>query len=125
MSAEAKKALVCNYAVETKVFRLGALCYVLDPNPGSGGERVKIVARARGSNGRWVEKWEVRWRLHNFRVKLVYPERSVYKRLPAREWDDAEAAAWDRASNEERGRRLEKYGPAAYGQAQEVGHENP
>lgn len=117
MSYEARQALACNVAAGTGALRHRALCYVVDDGPGSGGEKVKVAARARGG-GRWFEHWVPRWRLHNFRVKTVVPEQGLYKRLPARDWTEAEAAAFDRAASEERGARLQKFGPARYGRAQ-------
>jgi hypothetical protein len=114
-AAESKKALACNYAVATKSCRQNALCYVINPNPGWGGERVQLLARSRG--GRWIQKWEVRWRLHNFRVKTVVPEQSIFNDIPDwPEWDSFDGARWNKWASEERGKRLEKFGPADYGQ---------
>jgi hypothetical protein len=111
-----KKALACNYAVATKVCPQNALCYIIDRNPGSGGERVKLLARSRG--GRWVEKWEVRWRLHNFRVKTVPSSNPIHGRVPDYpEWTKFDAVSWDKIASEERGARLEKFGPSGYGKA--------
>jgi hypothetical protein len=100
-----KRSIACNYAIATRVCSEGALCFVLDLNPGSGGERLMIRARSRG--GKWVTKWEARHRLHNFRFKTVPPSHPQYDEVAdfsnLTEFDVARLGI---ASNEERGERL-------------------
>jgi hypothetical protein len=52
---------------------------VLNPNRGWGGERVRLLARSR--SGRWIEKWETRKRLGNFRWKTIPAEHPFYGRI--------------------------------------------
>lgn len=64
-----KIAIACNFAVPISECPLGGLAYVIDLNPGSGGASVRLYARTR--SGRWIDKWERRHRLCNFRVKTI------------------------------------------------------
>lgn len=90
-----RRVVQCNYAVPVSVAAAGARAYLVQPNPGSGNDRIMILARSRG--GRWIEKWENIRRLENFRCKMLPPEHPLYghKRIwDERIWDDdAEAMA--------------------------------
>jgi hypothetical protein len=100
-----KKAIVCNYAVATRACSLGARCYLINENPGWGGERVQILARSRG--GIWIKRWEAAWRLHNFRFKTVPPGNPVYARvIDFSEWDESLLAAFNKRRDAERGGKL-------------------
>ena len=74
-----RRVIACNYAEGISPVSAGSLCYVLDANRGGGGDRVRLLARSRG--GRWIEKWETRKRLTNFRMKTVPPEHPRYAQL--------------------------------------------
>lgn len=100
-----KKAVVCNYAVATKTSSLGSLAYLINENPGWGGERVQILARSRG--GRWIEKWEAAWRLHNFRFKTIPPQKPVYERvMDFSHWDDMRLKWFNEARDRDRGGKI-------------------
>ena len=100
-----RKAVACNYAIATKMVSLGSLAYLINENPGWGGERVQILARSRG--GRWIRKWEASWRLHNFRFKTIPPENPVYDGVfDFSHWDESRLMAFNRQRDEERGGRL-------------------
>lgn len=100
-----KKAVACNYAIATKVCRLGALAYLINENPGWGGERVQILARAHG--GRWVKKWEAAWRLHNFRFKTIPTASPVYERVfDFSHWDDTRLHGFNAARDRNRGEKI-------------------
>jgi hypothetical protein len=79
--AEDKRTIACNYRDGISSVARGALCYVLTPNHGNAGERVRLLARSRG--GRWIVKWEDTRRLTNFRYKTVQPEHPRYEDV----WD--------------------------------------
>jgi hypothetical protein len=73
------RVIACNYTIATKTAAAGALCYVVDVNPGNGHNRIFLLSRSRG--GRWIKKWEDIRRLGNFRVKTIPPENPRYKTL--------------------------------------------
>lgn len=73
------RVIACNYKESISAVRKGALCYMLNSNPGNGGERVNLLIRSR--SGRWIEKWENVKRLGQFRMKTVPPEHPQYERL--------------------------------------------
>jgi hypothetical protein len=101
-----KKALACNYAVTTKVAVLGSLCYVIDDNPDWGGERVQVLVHSR--SGRWIRRWEVSWRLHNFRLKTIPPTSGLWSRVrDYSHWrGDREVKWFNEARDKERGGQL-------------------
>lgn len=99
-----KKVVACNYAIATKICSVGALCYLLNENPGWGGERVEILARSRG--GHWIRKWEASWRLHNFRFKTMVPENSVYDRVFESSWDEQRVKWFNDARDRNRGEKI-------------------
>jgi hypothetical protein len=99
------KVMVCNYAEGTSECRKGALCYVANENPGSGGERVELLVRSRG--GRWIRKWEARHRLERWRIRTVPPAHPLYEQLIGGSHPTA-AAAQDAAARCERIRRMVK-----------------
>jgi hypothetical protein len=72
-------AVTCNYREGTNVARSGGKAYLADWHWSGGGyERVRVVARSRGS--RWVTKWEPLKRLKDFRSTTIPPEHPMYKR---------------------------------------------
>lgn len=71
-----KIAIACNIAEPTKECVAGALAFVINFNPGSGGESMHVYARSR--SGRWIRKWERLHRLTNFRVKTIPPAHPRY-----------------------------------------------
>lgn len=73
------RVTVCNYAVAINSVPQSAKAYVLLHNPGGGGDRLYILVKSR--SGRWIEKWEDRRRLTNFREKTVPPQHPLYERL--------------------------------------------
>lgn len=77
--SEDRRAIACNYIEGTSPTPQGGLAYVLLPNPGSGAERVQLLARSR--SGRWIEKWEDIRRLTNFRWKTIPPDHPLYERV--------------------------------------------
>jgi hypothetical protein len=100
-----KKAVACNYAIATNVCGLGSLVYLINENPGWGGERVQVLARSRG--GRWIRKWEAAWRLHNFRFKNLPPENPIYERIfDFSHWDNARLRSFNQQRNRERGGKI-------------------
>lgn len=66
------KFISCNYIQPAKVAAEGALCFVLNPNPGNGAANVELLIRSRG--GRLICKWERIHRLGRFRLKTVVSE---------------------------------------------------
>lgn len=66
------KFIACNYVEPAKVAAKGALCFLVNPNPGNGGANVKLLIRSRG--GRLICKWERIHRLGKFRLKTVVSE---------------------------------------------------
>lgn len=100
-----KRAIACNYAVATKVCSLGALAYLINENPGWGGERVQVLARSRG--GHWIKKWEASWRLHNFRFKTIPAAKSIYDRVfDFHHWDDTRLRWFNEARDRNRGEKI-------------------
>lgn len=90
LPAADRRVVQCNYAAPTSACTQGARAYLVRPNPGSGDDRIVILARSRG--GRWVEKWESIGRLGNFRCKTLPAEHPLY--FDERLWDyEAEAMA--------------------------------
>jgi hypothetical protein len=72
-----KLAIACNIAEPTKECVRGALAFVINDNPGNGGESMQVLARSR--SGRWIRKWERLYRLCNFRVKTIPPTHPRYE----------------------------------------------
>lgn len=102
---EGKKAVACNYAVATKICSLGALAYLINQNPGWGGDRVEILARSRG--GHWIRRWEASWRLHNFRFKTIPLAKSVYDRVfDFSLYDDQWLRHFNEARDKNRGEKI-------------------
>lgn len=71
-----RRVIACNYAQGTKVCKKGARAYVTLTNPGSGHERIELLARSRG--GRWVNKWENIRYLKDFRLTTIPPEHPLF-----------------------------------------------
>jgi hypothetical protein len=71
--------MVCNLLVDIPSARKGSLCYVVLQNEGHDGDRLFLLIRSR--SGRWIEKWEARTRLTNFRVKTIPRENPMWVRL--------------------------------------------
>lgn len=88
--------IACNYAEPSKVAVGGALCYVTQPNPGGGHDRMCLLIRSRG--GRWIEKWERIERLTNFRVKTLPPEHPKYGDYRLWDYDAEQYAEWMRVA---------------------------
>ena len=91
------RVIACNIAISDSVFSPGALCYVVNGNPGWGGE-TSIEVYGRSRSGRWVRKWIRTRRLFNFRLKQVPPETFRYKYLKDYAWgtgyDDVQIRTW-------------------------------
>ena len=68
------RVLTCNYRGGTSVHAAGAKAYVLRVN---GGDPDRPVLLARSRSGRWVQRYEDRRRLHNFRVTTVPSQRGT------------------------------------------------
>lgn len=58
-----------NLAEPRSAMRTRALCWVMNPNTGWGGERVKVLARSR--SGRLIETWIGTKRLTNLRAAWI------------------------------------------------------
>lgn len=69
-----KRVIACNLRDATKIGMDGALCYLIGVpgNPAS----IRVLVRSR--SGRWVDRWERRNRLTNFRIKSLPPEHPKY-----------------------------------------------
>lgn len=76
-----------NLAEPRSAMRTHALCWVMNPNPGWGGERVKVLARSRC--GRLIETWIGTKRLTNLRAAWI-PE---HLRDSCAAWETKELAA--------------------------------
>lgn len=87
---EDRRVIACNYLAPVSPVSAGALCYVSLLNPGNGHDRIKILARSR--SGRWVQKWEDRRRLTNFRLKTLPPEHPLFGDQRIREAEEADLA---------------------------------
>lgn len=82
---EDRQVVQCNYAEATGIAANGARAYVAQLNPGNANDRIVVLVRSR--SGRWVEKWENRARLTDFRVKTLPPEHPLYTaRLVDAQW---------------------------------------
>lgn len=66
-----RKVIKCNYIASTKSVGAWSSAYLIRTNPGSGDERIVVLARSR--SGRLIQKWEKTTRLGNFRVKTLPP----------------------------------------------------
>lgn len=73
-----KRVVACN-STGTRIFSPGALAYVVRDNPGNGNDRIVVLGRSR--SGRWVEKYEPRSRLCNFRFKTIPLAHPLYDLL--------------------------------------------
>lgn len=71
-----RKVIQCNYVEATSTVANRARAYVVYPNLGNGCDRVCVLVRSR--RGRWVEKWESRERLGNFRAKTLPAAHPMY-----------------------------------------------
>lgn len=71
-----RKRVVCNTKEASAECAAGALCFVVNPNVGSGGDRMRLLCRSR--SGRWIDKWERADRLTNFRWKTLAPGHPLY-----------------------------------------------
>lgn len=61
-----------NIRAPHRFMRMGALCWIVNTNPGSGGENVEVVGMSRG--GRTVRTWISARDLTNFRVAWAHDE---------------------------------------------------
>lgn len=95
------RVIACNYREGTNIASPGALAYVCWTNPGSGNDRIPILARSRG--GRWIHKWEAMWRLANFRFRQIPPGHPRYDHIRDRcgQLSDARLAELQAASERE------------------------
>ena len=84
-----KRVIACNLTEPTSPAATGALAYVRWMNYGWGNDRMPLLIRSRG--GRWIEKWESRNRLGNFRLKTIPPEHPLYHRLGGQTERDLES----------------------------------
>lgn len=71
-----RPVIQCNYVEATSAVPARARAYVVYPNLGGGCERVCVLVRSR--RGRWIEKWEHRRRLGNFRAKTLPPQHPMH-----------------------------------------------
>lgn len=76
MADEDRWVIQCNYAESTSAIPTGARAYVIYLNRGGGHDRINVLVRSR--SGRWIEKWEDRRRLTNFRAKTLPPDHPLY-----------------------------------------------
>lgn len=68
---EAKEwGVKANLAEPRSAIRTGALVWVINTNPGWGGERILVFARSR--SGRWIETWISTKVLTNLRAAWVH-----------------------------------------------------
>lgn len=71
-----RDVIQCNYAERTPIVAAGARAYVTLANPGGGHDRIEVLARSR--SGRWINRWEPRNRLRDFRPKKLPPEHPLH-----------------------------------------------
>lgn len=72
MTGTDKFAIKANLAEPRSAMRTTASCWVINTNPGWGGERVQVWARSRG--GRMISTWIATKRLTNIRVAWAPPK---------------------------------------------------
>lgn len=73
----------CNVRAPHRFMRMGALCWLVNRNPGGGGDRVEVVGMSRA--GRIVHTWIDSRDLTNFRVAYASDERKAMQCWPHEE----------------------------------------